>query len=246
MGTNSGQSQLNLRRLLPLLLIIAVAIAVFVLFREQLSWQALAEHRLALLEWRDSHYIYLSILFVLAYFLIVAFSLPGATAATLAGGFLFGLFPGVLYNVAAATMGAIVIFLAARMGLGDYLSSKIDSSSGVVKKMSEKLKENELSVLFLLRLVPIVPFFAANLIPALVGVKLKNFVLTTSLGIIPGAAIYTWVGTGLGAAIEAGQDPNLGIIWQWNILGPLLGLASLACLPILIKAFRRKGEENDF
>lgn len=245
MVEDSATNKLNWRRMLPLLLIIVVAILAFVLFRDQLSWQALAENRGALIEWRDTNYALLSLLFVLAYIVVVAFSLPGATAATLAGGFLFGLFPGVLYNVTAATIGAVLIFLAARMGLGDYLSSKIDSSSGAVKRMKDGLKENEISVLFLLRLVPAVPFFAANLIPALVGVRLRNFVFTTALGIIPGGAVYTWVGTGLGAAIESGQNPNLGIIWQWNILGPLLALCVLAALPIVIKVLRRRGENND-
>ncbi len=238
--TDAGsETRLNVRRMLPLLLILAVAAAVFALFRDHLSWQSLAENRGALLEWRDANYATLSVLFMLCYAAIVAFSLPGATAATLAGGFLFGLFPGVVYNVTAATAGAVIIFLAARMGLGDYLSSKIDASSGAVKRMKDGLRENEISVLFLLRLVPAVPFFAANLIPALVGVRLRNFVLTTALGIIPGGAVYTWVGTGLGAAVESGESPDLGIIWQWNILGPLLALCALAALPILIKAVRR-------
>ena len=238
MADSENSNRLKVRRMIPLLVILAAAAVTFALFRDHLSWQALADNRGALLDWRDTNYALLSLLFVLSYILIVAFSLPGATAATLAGGFLFGLFPGVVYNVAAASTGAVLIFLAARMGLGDYLSSKIDSSSGAVKRMSDGLRENEISVLFLLRLVPAVPFFAANLIPALVGVRLRNFVLTTALGIIPGAAVYTWVGTGLGAAIESGDSPDLGIIWQWNILGPLLALCALAALPIVIKAVR--------
>ncbi|MCY3878209.1 MAG: TVP38/TMEM64 family protein [Rhodobacteraceae bacterium] len=232
--------KLDLKRMVPLLVIVVVAIVAFIAFRDYLSWQALADNRGSLLAWRDSNFALVSLIFVAAYIVIVAFSLPGATAATLAGGFLFGLFPGVLYNVASATIGAVIIFLAARMGLGDYLSSKIDSGSGAVKRMSDGLRENEISVLFLLRLVPAVPFFAANLIPALVGVKLRNFVLTTAVGIIPGTTVYTWVGTGLGEVLATGQTPNLGIIWQWNILGPILGLCVLAALPILLKAVRRK------
>lgn len=238
----SDTKKLNFRRMVPLFIIIVVAVAAFILFREQLSWQALAANREILLGWRDANFALASVLFLLIYIAIVAFSLPGATAATLASGFLFGLFPGALYTVVAATMGAVLIFLAARMGLGDYLSAKIDSSSGVVKRMSKGLRENEISVLFLLRLVPAVPFFVANLIPALVGVKLRNFVFTTALGIIPGSIVYTWVGTGFGAAIESGDSPDFGIIWQWNILGPLLALCALAVLPIVIKIIRRRGE----
>ena len=67
--------------------------------------------------------------FVLAYVGIVAFSLPGATVATLTGGFLFGLFPGVFYNLAGATAGAVLLFLAARAGFGaSRLSSNANST----------------------------------------------------------------------------------------------------------------------
>ena len=238
MSETKQANKLTLKRMAPLIVILIVAVVAFVTFRDYLSFQALADNREALLQWRNGNFAAASLAFVAIYIVIVAFSLPGATAATLAGGFLFGLFPGVLYNLTGATLGAVIIFLAARMGLGDYLSSKIDSGSAAVKKMSDGLRDNEISVLFLLRLVPAVPFFAANLIPALVGVKLRNFALTTALGIIPGTAIYTWVGTGIGEVFASGGMPNLGIIWQWNILGPILGLCALAALPIVIKAVR--------
>ncbi len=237
----SGQSKtqgINFRKLIPLLLIVAVAVTAFIAFRDQFSFDALSENRQVLIDFRDANFLATSIVFILAYIVIVAFSLPGATIATLTGGFLFGLFPGVLYNVVAATVGATIIFLAARMGLGEYLSGKIDSGSGRIRKIRDGLLENEISVLFLMRLVPAIPFFAANLVPALVGVKLRLFVFTTFFGIIPGTAIYTWVGVGLGDVLEAGGSPDFGIIWQWNILGPILGLCALAALPIIIKAFR--------
>jgi uncharacterized membrane protein YdjX (TVP38/TMEM64 family) len=83
-----------------------------------------------------------------------------------------------------------------------------------------------------------VPFFVANLIPALVGVPLSRFVITTFLGIIPGAVVYTSVGAGLGEVFARGESPDLGIIFEPQILLPILGLAALAALPILIKAVR--------
>ncbi len=232
------QQDFNFRKLVPLLVIAIVAAIAFIAFRDNLSFDALRENRQVLIEFRDTNFLATSAAFVLAYVVMVAFSLPGATIATLTGGFLFGLFPGALYNVAAATVGAAIIFLAARMGLGDYLSGKIDSGSGRIRSIRDGLLENEISVLFLMRLVPAIPFFAANLVPALVGVKFRNFVFTTFFGIIPGTTIYTWVGVGLGDVLEVGGTPDFGIIWQWNILGPILGLCALAALPIVIKAIR--------
>ena len=118
----------------------------------------------------------------------------------------------------------------------------MDASSGRVRRISQGIRENELSVLFLIRLVPLVPFFVANLLPALVGVSLHRYVFTTFFGIMPGTAVYTWVGAGLGAVFARGESPNLSIIFEPMVLGPILGLCALALLPIVLKALRgRKG-----
>ena len=95
-------------------------------------------------------------------------------------------------------------------------------------------------MLFLIRLVPAVPFFMANLVPSFLEVPLRRFVISTFFGIIPGAVVYTSVGAGLGEVFERGETPNLGIIFEPSILFPILGLCLLALLPILIKAIRGK------
>jgi len=170
----------------------------------------------------------------------VAFSLPGATIATLTGGFLFSTFPGALFNVVGATTGATLIFLAAKWGLGERLAAKMEASDGAIKQIKDGIDENQWSVLFLMRLVPAVPFFVANLIPAMVGVPVSRFVITTFLGIIPGGVVYTSVGAGLGEVFERGETPNLGIIFEPQILLPILGLCALAALPIVLKMLRKK------
>jgi len=225
-------------RYLPIALIGAAAAAGYLLLGDVLSFQALAENREALLAFRDEHYLLSAGFFVLIYVTIVALSLPGATVATLTGGFLFGLFPGVLFNVTGATIGATLIFLAARWGLGEQLARRMDASDGRIRRIREGLRENELSYLFLIRLVPAVPFFVANLLPALVNVRLPLFLFTTFFGIMPGALVYTWVGAGLGAVFARGETPNMGIIFEPHILGPILGLCALALLPVAIKQFR--------
>ncbi|TCP60414.1 putative membrane protein YdjX (TVP38/TMEM64 family) [Rhodovulum bhavnagarense] len=225
---------------LPLIVILAVALFGTIMLRERLSFEALAENRAILLAFRDANYGGAVLGFVLAYVVIVAFSLPGAMVATLTGGFLFGVFPGVLYNVTAASLGAVVIFLAARWGLGARLSARIDAGEGRIRRLREGLRANELSVLFVIRLVPVVPFFVANLLPALVGVSLGRFAFTTFFGIMPGALVYTWVGAGLGEVLARGARPDLGLIFEPRILGPLLALAALAALPILVRAIRQE------
>ncbi|MEM8554168.1 MAG: TVP38/TMEM64 family protein [Pseudomonadota bacterium] len=225
---------------LPLIVLALGAVAGAIAFGEHLSFDTLAENREALLAFRDANYVVAVAGFIVLYALIVAFSLPGATIATLTGGFLFATFPGALFNIIGATLGAIGIFLAARWGLGEKLAAKMDASSGIVQKMKAGIDANQWEMLFLMRLVPVVPFFVANLVPALVGVPLSRFAISTFLGIIPGAVVYTSVGAGLGEVFAAGERPDLSIIFEPHILFPILGLAALAALPIVIKALRGK------
>ncbi|WP_322891662.1 MULTISPECIES: TVP38/TMEM64 family protein [unclassified Yoonia] len=227
-------------RKLPLIIILVAALAGAFLLRDYLSFQALSDNREALLAFRDANYLGTVLAFIAAYVVIVAFSLPGATIATLTGGFLFATFPGALFNVIGATLGAVIIFQAARWGLGDKLAARMDTSEGTVKRIKDGIDANQWEMLFLIRLVPAVPFFVANLVPALVGVPLSRFAITTFLGIIPGGVVYTSVGAGLGEVFARGETPNLGIIFEPAILFPILGLCVLAALPILIKALRGK------
>jgi uncharacterized membrane protein YdjX (TVP38/TMEM64 family) len=218
---------------------LVAAIGAFTL-RDYLSFETLRDNREALLGFRDANYLMTVAVFMSAYVVIVAFSLPGATIATLTGGFLFATFPGALFNVLAATIGATIIFSAARWGLGERLAAKMEDGSGAIKKIKDGIDENQWSMLFLIRLVPAVPFFVANLVPALVGVPLSRFVISTFLGIIPGGVVYTSVGAGLGEVFARGETPDLGIIFEPQILLPILGLSGLAALPIILKALRGK------
>lgn len=232
----------GIARILPLGVILAVALVGGYMLRDYLNFETLRDNRQALLAFRDANYALTALAFMAFYVAIVAFSLPGALMATLTGGFLFSTFPGVLFNVSAATLGAVVIFLAARWGLGERLAAKMESGTGAVKKIKDGIDQNQWSMLFLIRLVPAVPFFVANLVPALVGVPLTRFVISTFLGIIPGGLVYTSVGAGLGEVFERGDTPDLGIIFEPGILLPILGLCALAVLPIVIRALRgRKG-----
>lgn len=239
---NSTQSPRppNVLRHLPLALILGAAVIGAIAFRDVLTFDALARHREALLAFRDAHYLWASLGFVAAYAVIVALSVPGATIATLAGGFLFGLLPGALYNVLAASLGAAAVFVAARAGLGADVAEKLAARGGAVARLQEGLRANQWSVLLMMRLVPVVPFFLANLIPAFAGIRFVPFVVTTAVGIVPGALVFTSVGAGLGEVFARGEAPDLSIIFTAPVLLPLLGLAALSALPMLIKALRRK------
>ncbi|MBW4709863.1 VTT domain-containing protein [Roseobacter sp. YSTF-M11] len=230
----------GLMRNLPLLLILAVAAVGAITLRDYISFDALRDNREALIAFRNNNFLLTVLGFVLAYVVIVGFSLPGALIATLTGGFLFGTLAGSLFSVTGATLGAVIIFLAARHGLGDRLKARMDASEGSINKIKRGLDNNQWSMLFFIRLVPVVPFFVANLIPAFLAVPLYRFVISTFLGIIPGSLVYSSVGAGLGEVFARGDTPNVGLIFEPHILLPILGLSALALLPVILKAVTGK------
>ncbi len=239
-------SRRPLRRTLPLIVIGLGAVIGLWQFGDVLTFESLRDNREALIAWRDQNYGTAIVVYMAVYAGVVAFSLPGGLAMTLAGGFLFGTVAGAAMTVVAATAGATLIYLAARIGLGDQLHAMLTrrSGTGALRKMESGLRTNEISYLFLMRLVPAVPFFVANLAPAFLGVGVRNYVLTTFVGIIPGTLVYSWIGSGLGEVFARGETPDLGVIFEPEILGPILGLAALAALPIVLNIIRSRKESS--
>ena len=220
------------KRFGPIVVIAIAAVTAFVFLRDYLGFSALAEHYEALTAWRDSNYVLALVVFMLIYVVAVAVSLPGAVWLSIAGGFLFGTIIGSIAVVVAATIGAALVFLAARTALGDSLRSAAD---GWLSRMERGFRDGEISYLLIMRLVPVVPFFVANIAPAFLGARFHTFLWTTFVGIIPGAVVYLSIGAGLGEQLSRGEAPDLGVIFEWHVLGPLLGLAALSSLPLFLK-----------
>ncbi|MGF1477659.1 MAG: TVP38/TMEM64 family protein [Geminicoccaceae bacterium] len=227
-----------IRRWLPVVLIVAVAITVYLTgVHNYLSFDALKDHRETLLDFASSNPLLAPLTFVLIYAASTAMSLPGAAILTIAGGFIFGLVLGSVLAVIGATIGATLIFLIAKTSFGEVLRKK---AGGWMKRMEDGFQEDAFSYLLILRLVPLFPFWLVNLVPAFLGVGLLTFVSATFLGIIPGTAVYVSVGNGLGSVFDRGETPDLGLIFEPQILLPILGLAVLACVPVVYKRFRGK------
>ncbi|WP_198009884.1 TVP38/TMEM64 family protein [Legionella tunisiensis] len=164
------------------------------------------------------------------YILTVAISVPGALFLTLTGGFLFGIFWGALYVIISATIGATLLFLAVHSALGEWLSQK---TTQWITKMREGFHKNAFSYLIILRLIPIFPFWAVNIVSGLLKVKPKTFIMATFIGIIPGTFIYAMIGNNLGVLFDRNEKPDLHTIFSPEILLPLIGLALLLLLPII-------------
>lgn len=235
----SKQATLTYKRILPLI-ILAGGFGAFFLFGldEYLSFQALKENRELLLQWRDDNYLIAALTFSSVYAVFTAFSAPVGLWMTLAGGFLFGTVAGGFLSLFGATVGATAIFLAARYAFADLFR---DKAGPAIKKMEAGFKENQVSYMLVLRLVPLFPFWLVNLVPAFLNVSTKVYFFGTLFGMIPGALVYASVGNGLGTVFESGGEPDLGIIFRPEILTPIIGLALLALIPVAYKKFTQPG-----
>jgi uncharacterized membrane protein YdjX (TVP38/TMEM64 family) len=208
-------------------------VAFFALGLERyLSIDTLRQHRSVLLAWVETSGPLAVLVFMAVYIITVAFSLPGATILTIAGGFLFGSVWGTVLVIISATLGATVLFSIAKTTLGDVLRAK---ARAWLPRLEAGFREHALSYLLVLRLVPIFPFFIINLVPAFLGVPLSTFILGTFLGIIPGTFVYATVGAGLGSVFDAGGTFSLRGVLTPQIVTALVGLAVLAMIPVVYK-----------
>lgn len=202
---------------------------------DALSFESLREHRETLQGWVSDHAVPAALAFVAVYALAVGFSLPGAVWLTITGGFLFGTFAGAAYAVVGATIGAVIVFLLARTVFRDAWAARAGKA---LARMEEGFRRDAFSYLLVLRLVPLFPFWLVNLVPALLGVPLRTYTLATFVGIVPGALVFASVGNGLDAVFARGGTPDLSIVWSPEILGPLVGLALLALVPVAYRKWR--------
>ncbi|MBG0808520.1 TVP38/TMEM64 family protein [Methylosinus sp. H3A] len=224
------------KRLVPLLALAALIVAAFYLRVDQyLTLDALRDNRAALLEFVQSHSVVAACAYVLAYVGVVALSLPGAAVMTLAGGFLFGVPLGATLTIIGATVGATLLYLIARSAAGDVLRER---AGPFLARMSNGFRKDAFNYLLFLRLVPVLPFWAVNLAPALLGMRLEPFVAATAIGVVPGTLVFAAFGASLGQIFDAGAEVRLEDVFSPTLIAALLGLGALSLLPVILRRLR--------
>ena len=236
-----GKPGLSISRLLPLLILGAGLVAFFAFGLDKyLTLDLLKENRGVLKDWVHDHKTEAVLMFIGAYIIVAAFSLPLAALLSVAGGFLFGSVFGAAWIVIGATVGSTILFLVAKTALGDPLRARFASQ---IKSMEDGFRANAFSYMMLLRLVPLFPFWLVNLAAAFTGVSVITFLVTTFIGIIPGAFVFASIGNGLNALFEAGEQPDLRLMTllsRPDFYIPIVGLTLLSLIPIVYRAFAGK------
>ncbi|WP_186455792.1 TVP38/TMEM64 family protein [Nitrospirillum pindoramense] len=164
---------------------------------------------------------------------VAAFSLPAATVVSLGAGYAFGAPLGALLSVAGSTLGGTVVFLALRRAGAGGLAARLP---GWLKPMARQ----PWAVILVLRLLPVMPFSAINVLAAAIRMPLPVFAAGTALGAYPPQFLYALLGARLPALLAAGERPGLGLLLRPEVGGPLVALALLALAPVLIRTFRHR------
>lgn len=198
---------------------------------QYLSLEVIKTNRDALLAYTQSHYGLAIIMTLLIYTASTTFSIPGATLLSLVVGFLFGRWVGTAVILVAATLGATLVFLAARYLFADAARERL--GSGRAARLVRGFYDNAFNYLLFLRLVPIFPFWLVNLAPAFTPITTRTYVAATAIGILPGSFVFANLGESLGRI----ESPHELVSTETLLAFGLLGLFAL--LPVMVKKFRK-------
>ena len=223
-------ASLHGKLLVAALFVIAIAGFYFFDVMAYLSLDVLKANRDQLLAFTEDHYVPAVVIFILLYVVQTAFSLPGATLMTLAGGFLFGSLWAALYVNIGATTGATLAFLAARYLLRDWVEQRFGHR---LQAFQAGFAQNAFNYLLTLRLIPVFPFFLVNLLSGLTRMNVGTYAAGTALGIIPGSLAYTFAGRQLGTI------NSLAELASPRLLLAFTGLGLLFLLPVVYRRFVR-------
>ncbi|NIP61192.1 MAG: DUF547 domain-containing protein [Gemmatimonadetes bacterium] len=171
------------------------------------------------------------VIFVAAYGVAMALALPGSVL-TLAGGALFGLGWGIVYNTLGANLGANAAFLVSRW-LGREGVEKLAGDR--LEKLDKATREYGFKSLLTLRLIPLVPFNALNFGTGLTAMSWGTYAAATVIGIFPGTVVYTMFADAL---LEGSRAASREAFIRMIVSGALLVLLSF--LPTIVKKMNVK------
>lgn len=222
----------TLIKLLILALFVGGIIAFFAFGGQKyLNLETLKANRDALIQYAEQHYALALLIGFLIYTVSTALSLPGGLILSLAVGLVFGRWAGTVLIVFAATLGATLVFLAARYLFANMARKKI---GGLAQRINEGFTQDAFNYLLFLRLVPLFPFWLVNLAPAFTNVSLKTYITATVIGILPGTFVFANLGQNLGR-ISSTKD-----LLTPPIIGAFVLLGVFALIPVLYKKFKAK------
>lgn len=216
---------MDIKRWLPILLIVVLLVAFFVLGGQSyLTLEALQSYHEHLLAFRDQHPLLAPAIFVAVYAVSQTLSIPGALFLTLLGGAVFGLWLGTPLVLMGASLGATGSMMISRYVLSNWLRRRYTRA---FRRLDEGLRREGTVYLFSVRLMPVFPFLLTNLLVGLTAISVWRNLWITFLGMTPGTILYVHAGT------QLAELRSVSEIWSPGLVGSIM---LIALLPLIVRA----------
>ena len=236
-----GVTRGGLGKKLALLVLIAGIVMAYVQFGNGLTLTNLARQESHLRAFQLQHPVLVYGAAFLVYAVVTGLSLPGATALTLAYGWYFGIFRGVLVVSFASTSGATLAFLLSRFLFRDAIARRFGDR---LDKVNRALEREGPFYLFTLRLIPVVPFFVINAVMGLTPIRTRTFWWVSQLGMLAGTSVYVYAGSSV-PGLWSLADEGMNAVFSPNQLTQLMtAFVLLGIFPVAVRGLMKLGSHT--
>ncbi|MCU0539902.1 MAG: TVP38/TMEM64 family protein [Desulfobacterales bacterium] len=176
------------------------------------------------------------IFFIGLYILACVFMLPGSVL-TLGAGVIFGVLNGAITVLIGATLGATCAFLTGRYLARNWVARRI-AGNEKFKAVDEAVGREGWKIVLLTRLSPIFPFNLLNYAYGVTQVRLRHYILASAVGMIPGTAMYVYLGSLAGDLASLGAGGQTRTTAEWVLYG--VGLLATVAVTVFVTRVARK------
>jgi uncharacterized membrane protein YdjX (TVP38/TMEM64 family) len=176
------------------------------------------------------------VIFAGLYILACVLSFPGSIL-TLGAGVLFGAVKGFIAVSIGSTLGATCAFLIGRYLARDWVAGRIAGNERF-KAVDEAVGREGWKIVLLTRLSPVFPFNLLNYAFGLTRVSLKHYFFASWLGMIPGTAMYVYIGSLAGDLAGLGAAGRTRTTGEWILYGG--GLLATLAVTVFVTRLARK------
>ena len=200
------------------------------------SYDLIKENRTLILQYKDNNILFLTIIFFIVTILLNILLCP-MLLPTLVIGFIFGKWLGTLILIFGNTIGGVLLYLLAKTFFSELIKKKL---SNKLSKFIKFFKKNEIIYFMCFRFIGGggTPFPIQNILPVIFNMSVKNYIIATSLGIIPATFVTTALGSGIGDIIDQNAELSFASAFPSpEIYLPIIGFAVILIAAFIIKKY---------
>jgi uncharacterized membrane protein YdjX (TVP38/TMEM64 family) len=227
------------------ILIVSVLLSLVALFflnggQDYLNFSSLKQHKDELLAYADANFWQTFFMVGGLYIVSTVLNLPGAAIMSLAIGFIFGRWYGVMLATIASTIGAVLVFWLARYLIADWARVQMEKMPATQKIMT-KLHDDAFGYLIFMRAVPLFPFWFVNMTFAFSPINTRQYTIGTYVGMFPVSFVLVNLGQSLSKVDSMEQLFTTEVILSFVLIGVL---ALITTTIVRIRKHRAMAEET--